>query len=179
MKDGPVLAAVKWCARMASTADAAMVRGFRRARGERPHRLGGKCALCAKCCESPAVQVPALLFNMESTRRLLLWWHRRVNGFELVRSVPQHRTLVFRCTHFDPSTRRCDSYATRPFMCRDYPRALLWEPDPPLLDGCGYRAVSPHAARIAAMIDEEDLPPEARRRLKASLHALDEDEDAK
>ena len=63
-----------------------------------------------------------------------------MNGFELVRSDEESWTFVFRCTHFDPATRSCDSYGSRPGLCRDYPRLLLWQPNPELLPGCGCRA---------------------------------------
>jgi len=51
------------------------------------------------------------------------------------------RNFVFRCTHFDPATRSCDSYASRPGMCRDYPRNLTYSALPEFLPECGYSAV--------------------------------------
>lgn len=77
-----------------------------------------------------------------------------VNGFELVEADRQARAFVFRCTHFDWQTRRCDSYATRPAMCRDYPRVLLDQPWPELFEGCGFRVRAADAERQAAILDQ-------------------------
>lgn len=55
-------------------------------------------------------------------------------------------------------------------MCRDYPRALLWESDPPFLKGCGYRAVSPNAEKVVRLLEKENLPPEKLEELKGKLH---------
>lgn len=171
MKDGPLRRAVKWVARCCFAVDLAATRAIRRARGDKPHYLGGQCGLCAKCCESPVIQTGVLVQRLPTVRRVFLWWHRVVNGFELAGQYPRERAFVFRCTHFDWETRRCDSYSSRPGMCRDYPRVLLWDDDPAFLPGCGYRAVSPRAQHVAAMIDAEDLPEETKRRLKQRLHA--------
>jgi Fe-S-cluster containining protein len=106
-------------------------------------------------------------------RRLFLAWQRHVNGFELQgRDVPG-RSYVFRCTHFDPATRSCDSYDSRPGMCRDYPRALLWQPRPEMLVGCGYRPVAPNAAALRRALQAQDLTEEQRERLARGLF-LDE-----
>jgi Fe-S-cluster containining protein len=101
-------------------------------------------------------------------RRLFLWWQRRVNGFELRESRPRERVFVFECTHFDPVSRSCDSYETRPGMCRDYPRGLLDQAAPELFPDCGYRAVPANAERLAALIDAR-LPPQRARELKRGL----------
>ena len=59
-------------------------------------------------------------------------------------------------------------------MCRDYPRVLLWESDPPFLPGCGYKAVSPHADKVRELLEQEDLPPEKLAELKRKLHVEDD-----
>ncbi|MEQ8822507.1 MAG: YkgJ family cysteine cluster protein [Sumerlaeia bacterium] len=174
MRDNLPRRFLKAIARAVFFADSRLTRVIRRARGERPHRLRGDCRLCAKCCESPTIQTNALVLRNGLVKRLWLGWHRRVNGFELIRQAPEHRAFVFRCTHFDEETRRCDSYGSRPGMCRDYPRALLWEPEPPFLPGCGYRSVGPNAQKVADMIDSEaDLTPEKREELKRKLRCAD------
>lgn len=170
MKDGPLRIALKAVARVCFAIDLHATRAIRRARGEKPHRLAGSCALCAKCCERPVIQTSFWTFRLRTLRALFLAWHRRVNGFAMVEEHPRLNAFSFVCTHFDPATRRCDSYASRPGMCRDYPRALLWEGDPPFLPGCGYRSVAPNAERVAAMLDAEGLPPEKLEELKRKLN---------
>jgi Fe-S-cluster containining protein len=97
-----------------------------------------------------------------------------VNGFELMRREPEARAFVFRCTHFDRQTRSCDSYDSRPGMCRDYPRLLLWQPNPELLPGCGFRSIAPNAEGLREALDRLDLTPAQREKLRKGLR-LDAD----
>ena len=101
----------------------------------------------------------------------MIEWHRVVNRFEYIRWDREASSMVFRCLHFDPQTRRCDAYATRPGMCRDYPRALLGSTDPSFIEGCGYYAVSRNAGRMRAALASAELDNEARERLEERLHA--------
>ena len=140
MRDGLLLRALKRVVLWQFRVDLALHRALRRGRGERPWTLGGECRRCAACCEAPSIAAGAVVWSVPAARRLFLWWQRRVNGFELVRADDEGRSFVFLCTHFDPAARSCDSYDSRPGMCRDYPRLLLWQPNPELLPGCGYRA---------------------------------------
>ncbi len=149
-------------------------RTLRRARGERPWPLGGACQRSGHCCEAPTVTVGPLVWFMPRVRRLFLAWQKHVNGFELVREDAESQALVFRCTHFDRATRSCDSFDSRPGMCRDYPHVLLWQPRPEFLPGCGYRALTPNAAGLRRALDRLDLPPEQREKLRRGLH-LDEE----
>ena len=146
-------------------------RALRRLRGERAYELGGACRRCARCCEAPAIQVGRLTWHLPTLRRAFLFWQRVVNGFELAGRDPEGRVFVFRCTHFDEATRSCDSYASRPGMCRDYPRALLWQPHPELLPGCGYRPVVWNAGGLARALDEAEarLSDEQRDKLRKGL----------
>jgi uncharacterized protein len=107
---------------------------------------------------------------VRALRRVFLCWQKRVNGFELTEAVAGGRLFVFRCTHFDWATRTCDSYDSRPGICRDYPRALLFQPLPEMLDGCGYRAVPPNAAGLRAALEAQGLAPSQLERLKKELH---------
>ena len=170
MRDGTLRRTVKRVARWAFEADLVVERAVRRARGERPYRLGGECRRCAACCEAPAIHVGRPVFHLPRLRRLFLWWQERVNGFVLTASDPATRTFVFRCTHFDRATRSCDSYDSRPGMCRDYPRLLLWQPSPDFLPGCGYRAVLPNAAGLREALESRPLDPRQRARLAKALH---------
>lgn len=99
-----------------------------------------------------------------------MWWQEHVNGFELVESVASSRLFIFHCTHFDRATRSCDSYHSRPGMCRDYPRALLFQPLPEMLLGCGYRALPPNAAGLRLALEAQGLAPGQLERLKKDLH---------
>lgn len=173
MKDGALRKILKFAARQVFNIDLAATRALRRTQGERPYKLGGQCALCAKCCESPMVQTSRLIFNTPLLRRVFLGWMKHVNGFQYLREDRVNRVFVFRCTHFDETTRTCDSYASRPGMCRDYPRLLLWEANPPFLPGCGYKAIDPQAKRLAELLNNElekqNLPPEKREEIEQKL----------
>jgi len=170
MRDGLFLRAVKRMARWQYEASLHVYRAWRRARGERPFVLGGECRRCAACCEAPAIAVDRLTWSMPRVRQVFLAWQRRVNGFELVAEDAARRTFIFNCTHFDREARSCDSYASRPGMCRDYPRLLLWQPNPELLPGCGYRPVAPNAAGLRESLARVSLRPDQREKLERGLH---------
>jgi hypothetical protein len=169
MRDGLPLRAVKRVALVAFRVDLAVHRALRRSRGERPWTLGGGCRRSGACCEAPAIAVGRVTWSTASARRLFLAWQRRVNGFELVSEDDRAHVFVFRCTHFDRATRACDSYGSRPGMCRDYPRALTWQASPDLLPACGYRAIPPNAAGLEAALDAAVLSPEQREKLRKGL----------
>lgn len=173
MRDGPLRRAVKRAAWWRFRADLALHRALRRARGEAPFVLGGECRRSAACCEAPSIAVGAVTWSVRPLRQAFLWWQRQVNGFELRSAEARSRVFVFRCSHFDPATRSCDSYDSRPGMCRDYPRLLLWQASPEMLPGCGYRAVSPRAPGLRDALERANLSAEQRRKLRRGLH-LDE-----
>jgi hypothetical protein len=170
MQDGAILRAVKRAARWRFYADLSLHRALRKARGERPYLLGGECRRCARCCEAPAIQAGRAVWYVPTLRRAFLWWQRRVNGFELVGLDRRARVFVFDCTHFDRATRACDSYDSRPGMCRDYPRALLAQPNPEMLPGCGYRPVAPNAAALLRALEGAAVSGDRLARLKKDLH---------
>ena len=170
MRDGILRRAVKRVARWGFRLDLAANDALRRWRGERPYRLGGDCRRCAACCEAPAIRASRLVWHLESLRRPFLWWQERVNGFVLVEGRAGARTFVFRCTHFDPAARACDSYDSRPGICREYPRLQLWQASPEFLPGCGYRAVDPSASRFLAVLEAQPLTADQRARLRRGLH---------
>jgi hypothetical protein len=169
MRDGLLRRAVKSVALGAFAVALAVDRALARVMGRSPYVLGGDCRLCAACCEAPAIRVGWLTAHLPALERAFLWWQERVNGFLLTGREPDGRVFVFRCTHFDPTTRRCDSYASRPGMCRDYPRALLHQPRPELLPGCGYRPIARDAKRFLRVLDAQTLTPEQRAKLKKTL----------
>ena len=170
MRDGALRRTVKAAARCAFFLELWADRARRHIRGDRPYRLGGACQRCAACCEAPAIRVHALVWLAPRLRRAFLWWQERVNGFVLVEARSPERTFVFRCTHFDAATRSCDSYDSRPGICRDYPRALLHQANPRLLPGCGYRPIARNAAALRRALAERRLSDEQRERLHRELH---------
>jgi uncharacterized protein len=170
MRDGRLRRAVKRVARLHFELELRLRRVFRAARGGAPYTLGGECRRCARCCEAPSIRVGRVAWYLPTARRAFLWWQERVNGFVLTDRLPASRVFVFRCTHFDVETRSCDSYESRPGICRDYPRALLDQPRPEMLPGCGYRPVLRGAARMLRVLDENGLTPEQREKLARELH---------
>lgn len=170
MRDGRIRRSLKAGARALFWLNVNLDRRLRRLRGERAHLLAGACQRCARCCEAPAVRANFVVWHLALLRRSFLWWQSRVNGFELTEAVTQSRLFVFRCTHFDWPTRSCDSYDSRPGMCRDYPRALLFQPSPEMLHGCGYRTLPPNAAGLRSALEKQGLAPSQLERLKKDLH---------
>jgi hypothetical protein len=169
MKDGALRRTVKAVARGAFFLNLWTERGRRRLLGQRPYLLGGACQRCAACCEAPAIQVGPLVWFVPTLRRLFLYWQERVNGFELTHQLLVQRVFVFECTHFDRATRSCDSYDSRPGMCRDYPRLLLYQAHPEFLPGCGYRALPPNATGLRQAIERTPLTSDQRSKLEKDL----------
>lgn len=169
MRDGPLRRAIKAIARANTTLNLRLTRLLWRLGGQRPYQLGGACGGCAKCCEAPSIAVGRALWYLPLLRRAFLAYHRVINGFELVDRERQGRVFVFRCTHFDPATRRCDSYDSRPAMCRDYPRALLHQPWPELFEGCGYRPIHPDGGSLDQALDRAELSEAQREALRRRL----------
>jgi Fe-S-cluster containining protein len=169
VRDGPIRRAVKRVALWSFVVDVAVDRAVRRLRGERPYRLGGECRRCARCCEAPAIRVSRAVWYLPALRRAFLWWQEHVNGFALAGRDVAGRAFVFRCSHFDWETRSCDSYDSRPGMCRDYPRLLMYQPHPELHAGCGYRPVAPNAAALRLELDRRGLSPAQKEKLRREL----------
>jgi uncharacterized protein len=173
MRDGAARRALKRVARWHFDVNLGLHRFLRRRRGERPFVLGGECRRCAACCEAPTIAASRIAWSMPIVRWFFLLWQRRVNGFELVERDARARAFVFRCTHFEPVSRTCDSYESRPGMCRDYPRVQLWQVRPEFLRGCGYTAIAPNAAGLRAGLARLRLTNAQRERLRRGLHLGD------
>ncbi len=172
MQDGPIKATVKLAARLRYLADLKMTRWIKSFSGEPFFRIEGACNRCGQCCQTPVIPVHPILFYLPIFKRMVIGWHRLVNGFDLIREERRAGLLVFECSHWNRVSRRCDSYNSRPGMCRDYPGNLVYAADPELFDTCGYRIVLKNAARMARALEEAGLAPETLQELKANLHII-------
>jgi uncharacterized protein len=162
MRDGPLRRVAKAVALANHELSRRVTRALRRRRGEEAWTLGGACRRSGCCCEAPGIQTGRIVWHVPLARQVFLWWQRRINGFELRGTRPRERVFVFECTHFDPVSRDCDSYDSRPGMCRDYPRALLDQASPELFPECGYRVTPENAERLSALIDTRVAGARAR-----------------
>lgn len=169
MRDGPVRRVVK----RAALAVYDLRLGLHRARADIRYELGGACVRCAKCCEAPGIQVSKLVWHLPFSRFMFLRWHAWVNGFEHRETLREERAFVFECTHFDRASRSCDSYESRPGMCRDYPRPLLEQANPELFEGCGYRAVAKNRGELLQILESKSLSAEQMDKLKKGLYLED------
>lgn len=170
MKDGPIRSAVKYVARQLYAFSMWRYRRQLARAGELVWDLEGECNGCGVCCENPGIGVGPFTWFVPPIKAAFIAWQRIVNGFVLTHEKPGSRGLYFRCTHFDPTTRKCDSYDSRPGMCRDYPVVLLHSAAPRFRDECSYRPVLKSRSRFLNILDEEsNLTPEQREKLKDAL----------
>lgn len=169
MRDGAVRAAIKRFARFRYEIDLGVTRRIRARKAPPRYKLTGACNGCGRCCEQPTIQVSRWTLRFPMLRALVLVWHRWVNGFAFVREERAQGLLVFRCTHYDRATKLCDSYETRPGMCRDYPRPLLDAAVPEFFAECGYAAVDTQAASLREALDKVQLDPTRREELYRKL----------
>ena len=174
MKDGPAIKVIKRVALWRYRWDLALTRFLRNRQNPSRFHLGGSCNKCSLCCESPMIQTYPWLFRTRIIRWVFLWWHRKINGFVLTREEKKPHIFIFKCTHFNPLLKRCDSYDSRPGMCRDYPRNLLdcTYPDPFLKD-CGFYPVDVHRARLKSSLQNLEISKEKREELETRLFLKD------
>ena len=126
--------------------------------------------LCGSCCEAPAIRVGRITWYLPTLRHLFLWWHSALNRFQLQSTYDAERTFVFSCDHYDASARRCDSYETRPGLCRDYPHSLLDQATPVLFANCGYKAIAVNRRELVQILENQDLGSEQLEKLKEGLY---------
>ncbi len=170
MRDGVVRRTIKRIALLRYNFDLRATRAIQ-GLGETPlYKLCGTCNQCGACCETPMVPVFTPFFYLKSIRWLIIKWHRLVNGFDFIGENRREKTFIFKCTHWDPETKLCDSYDSRPGMCRDYPRNLIYSVRPEFLEQCSYYAVDCNSERMAAALDDLELPQEELKELKRKLH---------
>jgi Fe-S-cluster containining protein len=169
VRDGLVRRGAKGVARLLGSIDLAVTRWALGRRGQPRYRLTGSCNGCGKCCEAPSVYAGFFSWRFKTVRTLTLWWHRVVNGFEFVSADRRVRAFVFRCTHYDAATRRCDSYDSRPLMCRDYPVNLTFEAVPALFPECSHGVVDRNAEALRAAMVAAGVDPEKLEAIEAKL----------
>lgn len=134
------------------------------------YSLTGSCNGCGKCCEEPSIAIGGLLHVSSTLRFFFVLWQRHINGFHLTHYDTKHKVLSFTCTHYNTLTKACDSYHSRPAMCRDYPTIVLDTDAPTLFPECSYTLTLNSAKTLAALIDEDTtLTPEQRQKLKQNL----------
>ncbi len=155
--------------------DLGFTRLMLRLKGEPRYVPRGACNGCGGCCTTPMIQTFPYILYFRSIRWCLLTWHRVVNGFEFMAENRKTGVVMFRCTHYVEETKQCDSYESRPGMCRDYPRNLLYDPVPNFLPGCGHSAESKNADLIRESFKDLDLPPEKRKELEEKFFAGNKD----
>ncbi len=169
MQDGPLLRGVK----RVGLGVYSVRLWLHRIQADTRYDLGGECVRCAKCCEAPGIQVGKLTWYLPFARQVFLWWHAKINGFELIEARREDKAFIFKCTHFDTDTRHCDSYDSRPGMCRDYPRPLLEQATPEFFDGCGYKPLDRNREQFVQILANQSLTAEQVEKLKKDLY-LDE-----
>lgn len=177
MRDGLVRRALKAVARHLRSIDLGFTRWVLSRRGEPRYRLTGSCNGCGKCCERPTIQASVFSWRLPLVRASTLWWHRVVNGFELVETDPRFKLFVFRCTHYDAVTKRCDSYESRPLMCRDYPVNLTFEAVPPLFPECSHGVVDRNAEQLRAALIAAGVEGEKLKEAEARLFLTEQPKD--
>ncbi len=176
MKDGISRRILKAIALARYKVDLGCTRFILRLKGQPQYALCGSCNGCGGCCVTPMIQTWPWILYFRSIRWCLLTWHRRVNGFELMGENKKTGVIMFRCTHYDPETKQCDSYSSRPGMCRDYPRNHLYDPNPTFIQECGFRAEAKNAELIRDSFKDLDLTPEQRAELEKKFHAGSDEE---
>lgn len=170
MKDGPGRRSVKRIALVLFDLRLGFHRAYARRAGDIRYELGGACARSGQCCEAPAIQVGKLTWHVPLFRRLFLWWHERVNGFLLEGLDRASRAFVFRCTHYERDSRRCDSYDSRPGMCRDYPLVLLEQANPLPFERCGFKVLALNREKLLRALEKQSLEPHQMEKLRKGLN---------
>lgn len=170
MKDGLGRSALKRIARTCFNVSLRASQWQLRQEGPKRYELGGACQGCGSCCEAPAIRVGRITWYLPTLRHLFLWWHSALNRFQLQSTYDAERTFVFSCDHYDASARRCDSYETRPGLCRDYPHSLLDQATPVLFANCGYKAIAVNRRELVQILENQDLGSEQLEKLKEGLY---------
>ena len=138
-------------------------------KGRPKYILTGNCEGCGKCCENPAIKVGFLVTYLKSFRAIYVLWQKKINGFVYQRQNVEDQVLYFTCNHWDAQTKRCDSYDSRPGMCRDYPRNLLYSSVPDFFEECGFKPLDKNAAKFKLALDKVPLDEDKKKKIKDKL----------
>lgn len=166
MKDGVIRKSIKLLALVRYRVDLNFTRLLLGLKGEPDFLMKGECCSCGGCCETPMIKTFAIFFYFKSLRWIYLTWHEKANGFKLIRENRKARTFMFQCTHLDPETKECDAYSSRPGMCRDYPRNILYNTPPDFLPKCTFYPIAKNSEKIIESLEKLDIPPEELQKLK-------------
>lgn len=169
MRDNLVLKLIKGTARHYYFFTLWIQRQHLKRKGRPKYTLTGKCEGCGKCCEKPAIKVGFLVNFLKSFRWVYVLWQRKINGFILQQHNEETQVLYFTCTHWDATSKRCDSYESRPGMCRDYPRNLLYSSVPDFFDECGYKPLDKNAAKFNLALEKVLIDEEKKKKIKEKL----------
>jgi Fe-S-cluster containining protein len=161
---------VKWVARQVNRLELGLQRRYLARKGEPRYRLTGTCNGCGKCCERPSIQLDRFTWHLRGLRAAFLFWQRHVNGFELDGADPSLKIISFRCTHYDPKTRTCDSYDSRPHLCRDYPVNLTYDAIPALFPECSHAIVDKHGPGLISALEQAGLSPAQLEAVRKKLN---------
>ena len=170
MRDGYLLATIKRLTLLRYQIDLGISRFFLRRRGEPHYSLHGSCNDCGRCCENPTIRAPMPIIYFKLTRYIFLGWQRRVNGFIHIATNRKLRLITFKCTHWQSDQQRCDSYHTRPGMCRDYPYNLLFAARPNFFLECGYRPLDLQSAGMVEALQNSGLSTEEVDKIRDALY---------
>ena len=147
-----------------------VTRAVMKYRSEERYVLRGTCNRCGRCCEHPGIQMNEISFHIDFMRNWLILWQEKINGFVLLKEKKSDATLTFTCSHFDPNTKLCDCYSSRPGMCRDYPLNQIYSVNPRFFPECGFYAVDKQAQSFRIALEKTGLPREKLDELYERLH---------
>lgn len=170
MKDGRGRRTVKRLGLAVYRARVALHRRNARRLGEIRYELAGGCIRSGQCCEAPGIRVGKLTFYVPLARRVFLWWHEHVNRFVLQEIHRGSRVFYFRCMHYDRGSRSCDSYDSRPGMCRDYPLLLTEQANPEPFALCGYKLLDVKRKEMLDALESRGVSREQMQKLKKGLY---------
>lgn len=169
MKDGIVRTFIKLIAGIVYFIDLKITRFFWKLSGVKSYHLRGECSKCGACCVSPSIQVGKLVWNIGFFEICFLVWQKYVNGFEFVDRESQGRIYVFKCNHYNSEKNECDSYFSRPVMCRDYPKALTYQINPVFFKTCTLRPIDKKAKKILDKLQTKNMTEEQIELIKKEL----------
>ena len=98
------------------------------------YKVVGQCLKCGKCCRE--IRSNGLKNEKEiKFMQILFPWYKR---FYILRT-DENENLVLSCK-FLGSDGKCQTYKTRPFVCRNYPKKTI-NFNAEMIDGCGYKVI--------------------------------------